>query len=379
MDRLGSLTYRLRRVRAIYGSVLRHSRPRHTVNTFLNHAERRVEVRRARSYPRILQVEVTNRCNLNCLFCSRYYQPLKLGDFPESLVPEVEKTSERVLETILFGYGEPLVADVFYTLLRRVRSSRISFISNGYALTPDTLDRILNTAARPLYNIALSIDGAYPDRYNEIRKRSDFETVWRNLENLCRVSKATGRPSEVWIDFVAMRSNAAELPDLIRKAASVGVSQLNVFHLVVWNDRYRDESLLHDPGLNREVFEEARRVSHETGVVVDLPVTFDGGGGRAGDAAGGQDGFPRCTQPWAYCYIRHDGSLHVCCHAEDFVMGNLHEQSFDEIWNGSRYRNFRGVVNRRLPADCLRCELRFRYCPSPDDGRVYLKGKPRDM
>jgi hypothetical protein len=33
--------------------------------------------------PWLLQVEVTNRCNLNCVFCSRHEHELQLGDLPQ--------------------------------------------------------------------------------------------------------------------------------------------------------------------------------------------------------------------------------------------------------------------------------------------------------
>jgi len=351
-------------------------RPLHTVNTLVNEAERRGQRASLLSRPRLLQVEVTNRCNLNCMFCSRYYQSLKLGDLPDALVPAVEEASDGVLETVLFGYGEPPIAPVFYTLLRCVRPPRVSFITNGLALDERTLDRVLECARRPLYNIAFSIDGARPDTYNRIRQRSDFHTVWKNLAHLVETSRGLARPFEVWVDFVGIRSNIEELPDLVRMAAETGVSRVNVFHLVVWNDRFREESLLGAPELTRRAFDAARETAGRLGVTLDLPVVL-GDPPPARRTPGAPP--PRCMQPWSYAYLRYDGTVHVCCHSEAFVMGNLHHATFREIWNGEPYRRFRGIVNRRLPADCWRCEMRFRHCPSPDDARVYLKGKPREM
>ena len=370
------------RIAQRYRDGFAHSRPRHTWNTLLNEWDRRRQGATLHSWPRILQVEVTNRCNLNCRFCSRYYNSLKLGDLPEALLPAVEEASARVLETILFGYGEPLMAPVFYTLLRRVRSSRVSFITNGLALTPETLDHILACANRPIYNIALSIDGARPETYNRIRERSDFETVWRNLTHLVRTSRELPNPFEVWIDFVAIRSNVAELPDLVRMAGDAGVSRINVFHMVIWDDRFRDESLLGWPDLNRRSFESAREAASRHRIRLELPVVLGskaGPGFSPGERARGLPKVPFCTQPWTYAYVRYDGSVQACCHSEAFDMGNLHRQSFAEVWNGKRYQGLRRVVNHNLPEDCRRCELRFRHTPSPDDEKVYRKGKPRSM
>jgi len=373
------LSQKLRAVRGKWRDGFASSTPRQTLNTLVNRWERRTQRPTLASFPRILQVEVTNRCNLNCVFCSRALHPLKLGDFPRDLLPAVEEASGRVLETNLFGYGEPLVAEVFFELLGRVRSSRISFITNGLLLTGPVLERILATARRPLYNVAFSIDGANPETYLRIRERSDFDRVWENLENLTAVSRKTGAPREVWVDFVAMRGNVAELPELIRRCARLGVSRVNVFHLLVWDPRYGDESLVYHPGLNRECFSEARRTALEHGVLLDLPIPLGTPRGDGDPAAVARRDAPRCSQPWSYAYLRHDGSVHACCNSEGFVMGQLGSSRFEEIWNGEKYARFRGLVNRKLPPDCRRCELRFRYSLAPDEEQVYLKGKPRKM
>jgi len=356
-----------------------HSSPSYALNTLLNLPERALQRQRIRSYPRILQIDVTNRCNLNCIFCSRHSHSLKLGDMPEDLFQELERISERALETNLTGYGEPLVSQAFFALLPRIRSARISFITNGLALTGEVLKRVLSLADRPLYSIAFSIDGSRPETYDRIRKGSDFETVWQNLENTSRTGRRSSPAFETWINFVAMRNNVRELPSLIERAAAAGVSRIIVFHLVVWAERYRDESLLRERELCRDVFQEAREAAIRHNVLVDLPAAFPVAGEKRRSARVSGKDEPRCSMPWSYAYIRHDGSVHACCFSESFSMGNLYRNSFEEIWNSRSYRNLRKIVNDRLPRDCRRCELRYRYQPSPNDEKTYIKLKPRTM
>ena len=73
--------------------------------------------------PWMLQVEVTNRCNLKCTFCSRYSTAMKLGDMAPDLMEAVVELSAGVQEVALFGYGEPLLSKAFYSLLPRARSA----------------------------------------------------------------------------------------------------------------------------------------------------------------------------------------------------------------------------------------------------------------
>lgn len=356
---------------------LRYSNGTQRSNTLLNLAERMLGKVSLLSSPPIVQVEVTNRCNLNCIFCSRHSNPLQLGDLPECLIPEISNFSARARETICFGYGEPLIGKTFHNLIREIRSGRVSFTTNGLALTPALLSELLAEVSRPLYNVTFSIDAVDEATYLSIRERSNFHKVWENLRGLTalKASRHLKLP-EVWINFVAMRRNIEQLPGLVINAAEAGVSRIIVFHLVVWDASYQAESLLDHPDLTKRVFDETRRIAQERKIQVDLPITISDGRTHTPDGTEEMP-LPKCYQPWSYVYIRHDGEVHACCFSEKLRMGNLKEKRFDEIWNNSAYQHLRRTVNSTPPPDCLRCEMRFRYKRSPNDYETYVKLKPR--
>jgi radical SAM protein with 4Fe4S-binding SPASM domain len=307
------------------------------------------------------------------LFCSRAATDLVEGDLPESLLNDVISLSRWSKELVLFGYGEPLIARSFYRLLREARSGRVSFVTNGLALTPRLFEKMLATSRRPIYYIAFSIDGVTSSTYEWIRPGSNFSTVWANLKAVAqlKVERDLKFP-KLWIEFVAMRHNIAELPDLVQQAAAIGVNQINVFNLIVWSEQYKEESLIFSPKLAEKYFAQARKVALEAGITLDLPVI---------PAMAAEDGqgrkLPICYEPWSYTYIKYDGTVMACCFAEELVMGNLKEESFEAIWNGSRYQELRAIVNQKPPEVCLRCEHRFRYVNSPSDFMTYIKLKPR--
>jgi radical SAM protein with 4Fe4S-binding SPASM domain len=300
-----------------------------------------------------------------------------LGDLSPSLVPEIFRLTQRSQETILFGYGEPLLSEVFYHLLGGLQSARCSFTTNGLLLTGPILTQILRSARRPLHHVTFSIDGVHPSTYQSIRERSDCESVWGHLRSLSEFkARSASRWPEIRVNFVAMRRNLEELPEMVMEAASQGVSQINVFHMVVWDESYRAESLIHFPELTKQVFHEARKRARALGIGLDLPTVISADPpNRPQDSRG--RGTPRCYQPWSYSYIRNDGIVQACCFSDNYVMGNLHEKSFEEIWNNEPYQALRASVNRAALPDCRRCEFRFRYRRSPDDTRTYLKLEPR--
>ncbi len=349
----------------------------HAQNTALNLLERMLQRLKLHSSPFLVQVEVTNRCNLNCVFCSRHSHPLQLGDLTPDLFPEIVGLSRKSRELILFGYGEPLISEAFYSLLRSAQSGQLSFTTNGLLLTEDLIAQICKEKNRPIHHITFSIEGIHPQTYLSIRERSDFDRVWNNLQALAEY-KARHKVlwPEIWINFVAMRRNLEELPPFIQKSAPMGVSQINVFHLMVWDESYKAESLVHYSEMTGRIFNEAKQKAREFGIRLDLPTKIsENRGNRLWKIE--KSITPKCYQPWSYTYIRQDGVVQACCFSEKLIMGNLREKSFQEIWNDEPYRLIRGTVNRVPPPDCRRCELRFRYAQSPNDLETYVKLQPR--
>jgi len=321
----------------------------------------------------MIQVEVTNRCNLSCTFCSRAVTDMSLGDLDEELIKKVVELSATAQETALFGYGEPLISKAFYRLLPLLRSAAIGFFTNGLLLTPKLLTKVAGLAQRPLKYIVFSIDGASPAVYESIRAGSDFKRVWKNLEDAVATRERAGwKGPEFNIEFVAMAVNIRELPDLVRLADEAGVDHLKVSHLVVWDESLRDQSLFYHQDLLRQVFPEAAAAAEGRRLKLDLPKFL--GLPRPKEAP-----IPPCRYPWHYVMISYEGDVRACCFAPQFTFGNLRRNSFREIWDNASYRRLRATLNGPdCPPPCARCEERYRLAPSPDDEATYIKLKPRD-
>ncbi|MBE6350512.1 MAG: radical SAM protein [Spirochaetaceae bacterium] len=65
-----------------------------------------------------------------------------------------------------------------------------------------------------------------------------------------------------------------------------------------------------------------------------------------------------CIVPWCQTNINYNGDVHFCADYPDYVLGNIKEQSFSEIYNGERANKFRKEIhnseNGMFPG-CLRC------------------------
>ncbi len=60
----------------------------------------------------------------------------------------------------------------------------------------------------------------------------------------------------------------------------------------------------------------------------------------------------RCSSFWKTLRVEPDGSVAPCL---NLLLGNIREQSLEQIWNGSAMQNARRFIGQRLPPGCLRC------------------------
>lgn len=67
----------------------------------------------------------------------------------------------------------------------------------------------------------------------------------------------------------------------------------------------------------------------------------------------------KCWKMWHSTVITWDGNVVPCCFDKDaiFVMGNLNNQLFSEIWKSNKYVNFRNrlLLNRNEIEMCKNC------------------------
>ncbi|MGY4329393.1 radical SAM protein with 4Fe4S-binding SPASM domain [Bradyrhizobium sp. LB7.2] len=92
-----------------------------------------------------------------------------------------------------------------------------------------------------------------------------------------------------------------------------------------------------------------------------------------------------CHKPWTDMHnFSVDGRVDVCCIAtgpsqEYYQLGNLMNQSFQEVWNGERAREFRRTVNSDQPLPpCERCPMSHAY-QGPWFDPVHTMGQFRSL
>jgi putative metalloenzyme radical SAM/SPASM domain maturase len=149
------------------------------------------------------------------------------GDLSPDTFQALEPALTGIQSLVLSGIGEPLLNPNLENYIRRAKAlmpggSWVGFQSNGLLLDHARAVSLVNAGVD---RICLSLDAVSASTFREIREGGEVETVERALAAVAS-ARADSRPPdvEVGIEFVAMRDNVRELPEVLRWAARRGAT-----------------------------------------------------------------------------------------------------------------------------------------------------------
>ena len=270
-------------------------------------------------FPIQADYELSYRCNLKCPICIMSLpreEKLRWGDPSLTLSPE---TVERLLDEGaakgqaalgLNGICEPLLHPDLPEIVAHARGRGlvdVMFNTNGLLLTPEISRKLI--AAR-LTRIMISLDAATEETYNQIRIGSDFKTVTENVRAFVRIRNEMGAILPiVRVSFCVTSLNEHELEEFMNIWSPV----VDFFSIQHYGNTFEGRAARE----RSRLFSQSRR--------------YDPGAR------------PRCAQPWKRVMVRHNGDVVPCCDASGLglVIGNIGENSLEEIWLDQRAEDIR--------------------------------------
>jgi MoaA/NifB/PqqE/SkfB family radical SAM enzyme len=180
-------------------------------------------------------VEPTNLCNLDCITCFRQGWDEPPGSMTDETFAAVLRGLDDFdpLPAVYFGgIGEPLAHPRILEWVARAhaKGARTELITNGILLD-ERMSRALIEAGLDL--LWVSIDGASPEAYADVRIGAEVGQVLANVDRFSRMRKPGHHPRpELGIAFVAMRRNIGELPALLRLGQDLRVKYFSVSNVL---------------------------------------------------------------------------------------------------------------------------------------------------
>ena len=289
------------------------------------------------------------------------------GVMSDDVWSSVRDLGGRIGKVLMTGFGEPFLHPDFLEMLRDLdsRGVVIAFSTNGILVTDDIvhqLDQLKNLA-----HVNVSIDSPDPDVYREVR-RGDVYRALAGLKKLVRgLSEGSSRVTVSSLLMAGTAESLLSFPAILHEA---GVRKWHIQSMADWN---RDLLTWHmfRGGVPRDYTERIRRtaIDHGVDLVFENPERIDLEENQPelavrkfhtkSESVVGDSRV--CNAPWDAPFVDKDGRVLPCCYADPTaVMGDLREASFDDIWNGSTYQQFRADLvsgGRALPQICANCTI----------------------
>lgn len=352
--------------------------------------------------PRNIVLHLTEACNLKCKMC--YFWGEK-GSFSNRIKKQnpLEINFEMVTQLIhelasgtpfysLFG-GEPLLYSNIDDLIVEIKN-------NGSQIDMPTNGTLLTKKARMLVqtgfdSVRVSIDGSR--EINDIQRgKGSFDKAVEGIKALYeekRIHKVknpiisiiyTVTPNNYdsikdlfinnlnlsEIDWITIQMENFLTMEMGNSYARFLKSEYNISNGLYWRGMIRDtedfrhidiNELTHQVNEVRKKFRELKKN------ILLLPPTFTNKNLNAYFHAnwnGMDDLYKSCLVPWFAADVVANGDIAPCHVFYDLVMGNLHENSFTEIWNSEKYNKFREYMkNNNFMPICPSCCI------------LYLSGK----
>ena len=185
---------------------------------------------------RNLHIEVTTRCNLNCIYClRRFWSNYKPGDMEFGTYAKILDQIERLERINLYGFGEPFmnprIFDMIHYARKSFKDSKIFLSTNGMLLDEPVIEKAIKCG---LDSIAVSIDTINLQRLKRIRIGASSR-ILKSLNDLCEIGKKILPELEIGVECVILKDGVEQLPKLVKYAAEVGVDYVQVSHVVPYS------------------------------------------------------------------------------------------------------------------------------------------------
>ena len=299
--------------------------------------------------PRFVDFHSSNVCNMHCIGC-QYAGRLNTEYMSEKdqfdVVDKFLKVGVKAFD--FCGGGEPLIPPYMEKLLRHVRAGGAwaGLLSNGSVMSDTMVNTIVDCAAY----IRVSLEASNPDDYVKYKgvPRYMWDKVLNNIRALWRINAATNSQLEVSVKFAVSKTlhGQKHYEDGIQLGLELGAERITFRAIRDSEDQLSrgdkiSENIILERVLGRLSTYARNKVSYW---IVDVPMSE----------------VPQCWLNPLHGMVQMNGDMHICCYGyyrpEQMYLGNIINQSFEEIWFSQHHIDVIKGIKRE---DCARVSCKF--------------------
>jgi radical SAM protein with 4Fe4S-binding SPASM domain len=280
--------------------------------------------------PSLVQIELTNECNLRCVHCYAASGKKRANELTTlELKNLISDLHDFGVPRIALSGGEPLLHPDFLDLLRLAKDQGFSvgINSNGSMLTSE-IAKMLHISQLDLFSI--SLHGIRKETHDSICGAGSYDDALDGINTALRFNLP------LTISCMISKQNYSEIPLIYRYAIALGVKEIVFlrFH-AVGRGRGRHQLLHIDNQAHKRVVDELLRIASERNY---LPFRLEAPFINADCSDDQESDTISCKAGIEICTVTSDGDVIGCNILRDrfLVAGNIRTNDFGRIWSESR-------------------------------------------
>ncbi len=281
--------------------------------------------------PHKIEIDITQKCNLTCIHCSRNASPAQPEDkiSLQNLIDFLDQAGKLGVPSVAFMGGEPTSHPEFIELAVIAKYAGIKDLStstNGYLIEEELAKKM----AALFGAVQVSIHGATSETHERITRRPGSFVRACNAVKLLRKHNVPG----LNISFTVMEDNFLEMPQMVQLAKELDAdyvrflvlfSQGRAKGLHQWSETEKNEIGQAITSLRQKNLGYVRVEAGGFPPYYELPK----------DAA-----FYGCPAGRTLLAVNADGQMGACSNL-DLTSGNIQDHGIMEVWHSSSMRELR--------------------------------------
>lgn len=304
--------------------------------------------------------DITNYCNLNCIFCSASAKCYK-GIVDDK---NVEKIAQKIID---FGVkyvsirgGEPMIVKQLPNAINMFVKAGVfvEIVSNGTGFNKCFFDKI-KQCNKNLIRIKISLDSTIAEKNDKIRGKGSYENAINSMENCAKYGWSYR------IQMVVVNSNKDEIVDMYNLAVKKGATSFGIYLVLPFGRGSRIDTVEIDEDLLDQVLyiQEHQTTTKFEKFALGLddfrffPYLYNKI--DVDDEFAEKIFVLKCNGGKTRINIDQNGDCYPCdlMKYNEFKMGNILCDGFDEIWNSDAVTRFNSI-RRGNKNKCKYCKYK---------------------
>ncbi len=325
-----------------------------TTNYILNLNELLSNKIKLKSKPQVLQIFLTNTCNLDCIMCcNKTVNEKDIYSLDYKTVENIILTNPQLLVVEWLG-GEPTLYPYFEKLLDLSNKQNIKqvLVTNGSLLNKKIINKLIE------YNVdvTISIDAPIKSLYEQIRIGGKFDRLKNNLKLFVREKKRRKHNFNLLtVNYVVLNNNYQYILDMVNFIKQIGIKNIffenditngiyNVSNISKKEYKNFKNSLLdlkNNKDENINVFIDESFFNKESKPIQTFSVCDKDNN--------------KCLIPWVACCIHYNGDVSNSMFCSNNI-GNIYNDSLENIWNSDKNIKIRKqIIKKDMNKICSTC------------------------